>query len=289
MVKVTGKLRDAGHVQAHLDYISRRGALDLEGAERAVLTGRGDLREVAEDWAALSELARRRAGAPVGVSLVLSMPAGADPVIVQDAVRAFADEVFGARFDHVFVLHTDAPHPHVHLAVCAVGDGGAKLGPKKADLDQWRQVFARALRDRGVEAEATPRRTRGVTLKAERTPLRKIRERHQAGLGDAAWTVRSAYQAVARATLDHANVPAWERRLVARQAKVRKLYLEQARILRQSPIPADRELAMRVEAFVEAMPRLETRRWTMIREVRAAKKALVRARSAAPRERETPR
>lgn len=46
----------------------------------------------------------------------------------------------------------------------ALGDHGERLNPRKADLEAWRQAFAQALRDRGVEAEATPRRARGVNL-----------------------------------------------------------------------------------------------------------------------------
>ena len=41
------------------------------------------------------------------------------------------------------------------------------------------------VRDRSIEAEATPRRTRGVTRKAERTPIRKMRERFVADRGPA--------------------------------------------------------------------------------------------------------
>ena len=114
---------------------------------------------------------------------MLSMPAGTDPAKVRDAARGFAREVFADRFDYVFVRHTDADHPHVDIAVRALGDHGERLNPKKADLEAWRQVFAHALRDRGVEAEATPRRARGVTRKAERAPLRRIRERHETGQG----------------------------------------------------------------------------------------------------------
>lgn len=105
------------------------------------------------------------------------MPASTDPLKLRDAARAFASEVFAERHDHVFVLHTDASHPHVHLAVRSLGDDGQRLNPKTADLEAWRQVFARRLRERGVEAGAPPRRARGVTRKAERTPVRKLRER----------------------------------------------------------------------------------------------------------------
>ncbi len=184
MVKITGRTRDPGHLRSHLDYISCNGELEMEDRDGALIAGRAAVRELADDWSAVALAdSRRRPSTPFSLSIVLSMPAATNAATVRDAARAFAREVFADRFDYVFALHTDAPHPHVHLAVRALGDGGERLNPKKADLEAWRQVFAQALRDRGVEAEATPRRARGVTRKAERTPRRKIRERHEAGQG----------------------------------------------------------------------------------------------------------
>lgn len=53
-----------------------------------------------------------------------------------------------------------SPDANVHMSICALGHSGERLNSKKADLETWRQVFASELRDRGVEAEATPRRAR---------------------------------------------------------------------------------------------------------------------------------
>ncbi|RAV24172.1 hypothetical protein DQE84_17035, partial [Staphylococcus warneri] len=77
---------------------------------------------------------RRRANTPFSHSVMLSMPAGTDATVVRDAARAFAQEVFAERFDYVFALHTDAEHPHVHIAIRSLGDGGVRLNPRKADL-----------------------------------------------------------------------------------------------------------------------------------------------------------
>jgi type IV secretory pathway VirD2 relaxase len=272
MVKVTGRTRDPGGLRAHLDYISRNGALEIEDRDGAVVAGRAAVKELAEDWseAALAD-PRRRVTTPFSLSVMLSMPAGTDPTAVRDAARAFAREVFADRFDYVFALHTDADHPHVHIAVRALGDHGERLNPKKADLEAWRQVFAQALRDRGVEAEATPRRARGVTRKAERAPLRRIRERHEAGQGESARVRRAAYQEAAKAAFQGqaARTP-WEARTLNRQAQIRGLYLSQAQILRHSAEPADRALGVRVEAFVWSMPQPDSQRLALARELRAA-------------------
>ena len=212
MVKVTGRTRDAGTLKAHLDYISRNGALELEDRDGAILSGRPAVHEVSDAWleSALGD-SRRRSNTPFSVSVMLSMPANTDAAKVRDAARAFAREVFADRFDYVFALHTDAKHPHVHIAVRALGDRGERLNPRKADLETWRQAFAQALRDRGVEAEATPRRARGVTRKAERAPLRRIRDRHEAGRGEPAKVRRAAYGDAAKAAFRGEAAPTpWE-------------------------------------------------------------------------------
>ena len=282
MVKVTGRTRGAGHLGAHLNYITRHGDLEAEDRDGLTILGRGEVGELARDWEAMAELDRRRTvRTPTSLSVVLSMPASTDPTALRDAARDFAQRTFGETHDYVFVLHTDADHPHVHLTVRALGDQGQRLNPKKADLEAWRQVFALALRDRGVEAEATPRRARGVTRKAERTPLRKIRERHETGHGELSKVRRAAYRDAAKAAFkgETERTP-WETRMLERQAQVRGLYLAQAQLLRRSPDPADRALASKVEAFVRSMPRPDSQRLELARELRAANNRLDRNRSA---------
>lgn len=58
-------------------------------------------------------------------------------------------------------LHTDEPHPHVHLVVKAVSEDGRRLNIRKETLRAWRQEFAGHLRRHGVEANATERAVRG--------------------------------------------------------------------------------------------------------------------------------
>jgi hypothetical protein len=272
MVKVTGRTRTPTHLRAHLNYITRHGALEAVDQDGHALLGRRDVRDLAEDWSdfALADR-RRRPNSPFSHSVVLSMPAGTEAAVVRDAAGAFAEAVFGGRFDYVYVLHTDTARPHVHLSVCSRGDMGTRLNPKKADLEAWRQVFAQALRDRGVEAEATPRRARGVTRKAERGPLWRLRVRHAAGRGPVAQTVRAAYREAAAAAFQGDSAPTpWERRLIARQASVRWLYLAQATLLKRSPDDTDRALGARVEDWVRGMPAPASRRLELARELRAA-------------------
>lgn len=272
MVKVTGRTRDHGHLAAHLRYITRQGELVAEDRDGLSITGRREVDELAADWTAIALTDRRRGPrTPISLSIVLSMPAATDPIRMRDAASAFARETFGGRHDYVFVLHTDAGHPHVHLSVRALGDLGERLNPKKADLEAWRQAFARTLRDRGIAAEATPRRARGVTLKAERTPIRKLRERHEGGGGAMPHVRAAAYREAARAAFGTGGgAPAWEVASAQRQRAVRATYLAQARILKASADAEDVKLGRAVEAFVQQMPAPDSQRLALARELREA-------------------
>lgn len=272
MVKVTGRTRDPAHLAAHLSYITRNGQLAAEGRDGLSIEGREEILDVARAWAAEAMLdSRRRVNTPMSVAIILSMPAGTDAIRLRDAARAFACEVFEDRFEYVLALHTDTAHPHVHLTVNALGSDGERLNPRKADLELWRQAFARCLRERGVAAEATPRRARGVTRKGERGAMRRLRERHQSGQGGvgrvAAAKVRDSAQ---WAFGQRADAGDWDRRIAERQAKVRRSYLAQAKLLQTSERTDDRELGRSVEAFVRSMAPPDTERLALARALRAA-------------------
>lgn len=267
MVKITGRTRDGDHLRAHLDYISRNGALALEGPDGERLIERAEVRDLARDWAeeAVMDPGRRR-NASLSLSIVLSMPAGTQAYRLEDSARAFAAETFGGRFPYAFALHDEGRHPHVHLTVRRLGRDGERLNPRKADLQLWRERFAHALRARGLEAEATPRRTRGVTRRAERMPIRKMRERfvHREGalprVLDAAW----------REALAEPDRPQpWLEALRSREQTIRRALVAEAIRLSRSGRPGDRALGALVERLVRARPDIETRDQRLVREARA--------------------
>jgi hypothetical protein len=257
MVKVTGRTRDGAHLGAHLAYISRNGALPLLGPDGERLEGRAAVRELARDWAEEAAMEpRRRRDTPLSHAMVLSMPAGTDAARLQDAAWAFARETFWDRFVWVMALHDEGRHPHVHLTVRSLGADGERLNPRKADLQLWRERFAHALRARSIEAEATPRRARAVTRKAERLPVRKMRERYVAGAGGLPKVLTSAY----REALEPAGPDApWLARIRARELAMRRALVAEALRLAGSERNADRALAALVERFVRERPAPETR------------------------------
>jgi hypothetical protein len=96
------------------------------------------------------------------------MPAPTPPDNVLAAARTFAREKFALRHQYAMALHTHQQHPHVHLVVKAEDYHGHRLHIDKALLRDWRQDFARIMREQGIAANATPRVVRGQSKRAAR-------------------------------------------------------------------------------------------------------------------------
>lgn len=160
MVKVTGGGRGMAAIAAHLRYISKSGRLPFEDDRGVTREGKEALHDLGEQWRCggsfIDETSHRREA----FNIMLSMPSGTNPLIVQRAAREFAQAELG---DHryVMVLHDHQANPHVHLSVRAESRQGKRLNPRKADLQRWRETFAEKLRGWGIDAEATRQRARG--------------------------------------------------------------------------------------------------------------------------------
>lgn len=172
MIKVSGGGRSLKAVKDHLEYIDREGNLDLETDEGERLNGDEVAKQLIKDWDLDLDVHRRQATVAVTESrkpprlvhnLIFSMPAGTPPEKLFAAVRKFAQEEFALQHRYAMVLHTDQKHPHVHVVVKAMSEEGVRLNIRKATLRDWRQEFARHLREHGVEANATDRAVRGAT------------------------------------------------------------------------------------------------------------------------------
>lgn len=104
---------------------------------------------------------RRRSTPKLVHKILFSMPAGTPPGTLLAAVRNFAQEQFADRHRYALALHTDEPHPHVHMVLKATAEGRLyRLNIRKPMLREWRQEFARHLCALGVPAKATRRAER---------------------------------------------------------------------------------------------------------------------------------
>ncbi|MEO7864198.1 MAG: relaxase/mobilization nuclease domain-containing protein [Nitrospirales bacterium] len=164
MVKLARAPKGMRGISNNLSYISRDGQLDLEDQDAQIITGKEAVRDLKQEW--------QQGGFPIpqhstkrdAFHLILSMPTLTDPLAVQRAAREFAKREFSDH-QYAMVLHTfetdpdpnPARHPHVHLTVKTAGLDGRRLNPRKPDLQRWREGFAEALREQGIEATTTSR------------------------------------------------------------------------------------------------------------------------------------
>jgi hypothetical protein len=194
--------RDSNDLKAvgkHLDYIGRYGKLELESDDGERLSGRIG-KALQDDWDLDIDDVRRQAALAATKGrkppklvhkLMFSMPPGTPPEKVLGAVRSLAREEFWGQHRYALALHTDEPHPHVHLVLKAVSEHGVRLNIKKATLRHWRSEFARNLRLLGVEANATERAVRGESRKAKKDGIYRASQR-----GDSTY-LRAQAEAVA--------------------------------------------------------------------------------------------
>ena len=234
MVKITNRLgagKGMAAIREHLSYISRNGKLELETDTGELISDKASRSAYAREWQEqvrgkpIAEVSPRREA----FNIILSMPTGTPPDKVREAASEFLKEEFGGRHRYCSVLHTDTDKPHVHACVLAAPlTKGKRLNPRKADLQRWREGFAEQLRQRGIDANASPRRIRGATHQTQRQTAHHARKRRPLQFAQVAnpaeWprVYKSAFTA-------------WERL---------------ARAMRDAPTEADRNTANQIEDFV---------------------------------------
>jgi hypothetical protein len=256
---------DLKAVGKHINYIGRRGNLELEGDDGERPQGRvADA--LLEDWD-LDVDDMRRQGSLAAASkrtppklvhkLMFSMPPGTPPQKVLSAVRNFAREEFYGQHRYAMVLHTDEPHPHVHLVLKAVSEQGVRLNIKKATLRHWRPQFASHLRALGVAANATERAVRGEGRAAKRDEI------YRASLRGDSRVVRAQSDAAAAAIRSGRATEVSSQELVRTRADVVSGW---AAVADQLSRQGAKEDAARVLLFLKAMPPPLTDHARLIRE-----------------------
>ena len=265
VVKVSGSGKKPGQILAHMTYITRNGKLDAENERGEAIKGLAEVQDVFQEWGLDSSKASTRGRAHT-VNIVLSMPEGTDPQAVLVAGRGFARERFGDNHQYLLALHTDTRQPHVHLAVKAQGFDLTWLKRSKADLQEWRERFAQKMRDQSVEAEATPRRARGVIRKAKTQAMNHLAKEPKRS------TVMRAKVDDAIREIDGQKPAAdqpWDRAIVERQSKVRGAYEAIAKELRGGGDELSRDVGEQVAGFLAGLPPIETERTKLKRQLAA--------------------
>lgn len=250
VVKVTGRQRGASHVKAHLCYIGRNGEIEIETRDGELLSSKTDIAERSEEWS--DTLQWRSRPTVSSVSMIFSMPEGTDPEMVLGSVRALAQAELSDNHDYVLALHTDTPRPHVHMTVQAEGLDRTRFNPRPVQLNRFRERFARELRERGVAAEATPRRARGHGVAGSSMALVKLRARLQSEgsrqITDSDRRTNEQAIAVARG---HATLPAFIAIGTSRWDEIRAAYGQTADALDATGTSEDCKLADDVRGFLD--------------------------------------
>jgi type IV secretion system T-DNA border endonuclease VirD2 len=255
VVKVTGRQRGGGHVKAHLDYIGRKGEVEIETRDGEILTAKEDIAERAAEWS--DALQWRSRPTVSSVSLIFSMPAGTDPEKVLGAVRALAHAELSDNHDYVLALHTDTPRPHVHLTVQAEGLDRNRFNPRPVQLNRFRERFARELRARGVAAEATPRRARGQGIAGSSMALVKLRARLRTeGSRQITQSDRRTNEQAIAVARGQDQLPPFIAAGTVRWREIRRAYEQTAAALDATGQVDDRELASDVRAFLDKHQRM---------------------------------
>jgi len=170
------KVVSRGHsvTEAHrlLDYNSRNkdelqdtiAFVDETGLER--FGDKDELRKMVEDWSVdFRDWGGGDRKATNFIHFMVSTPYGTNSDITLDAAREFYAEAFpGHRF--ALTLHTDTPYPHVHGVVCYQGEDGSFIRTNKERIQEYRDLWAASLIDRGIQVTSTPRSFRAVEEKS---------------------------------------------------------------------------------------------------------------------------
>lgn len=257
MLKVVNKGSSSSRaVQGHLGYIGRKGEVELETDDGELLQDEHVGNALLEEWNLdLTEkrgkinLTPNKPKQPPRLvyKLIFSMPAGTPPEKVQAAVRNFAREEFGLKHRYVMALHTDEPHPHVHLVLKARSDQGQRLYVRKATLREWRAGFAHHLRALGVAANATPRHVRGVTSYQKPDGIYRARSR-----GESTHFEKRVNAVAGDLVKGKLQVEPGKAKLLRTRQEVRRGWQAVSEELTRQGHP---EIAAQVSRYVEQMPR----------------------------------
>ena len=269
MVKVLPRVaNDVASVRKHVDYIDRKGKLDLETDDGRKVRGSEAGEDLLSDWDLTFDEHRSTAilGPTRGKAsrlvhkVVFSMPAGTAPEKVLVAVRNFCREEFALKHRYVMALHTDEPHPHVHVVVKAVNEEGVRLNIRKATLREWRQEFARNLRELGVEANATPRAVRGESRTQKLDGIYRAQMR-----GNSRHMRERVESAAAALTRGERAIETGKEKLLETRRQVRQVWLEISEAMIASGQSA---LAGQIRQFVAQMAPPRTEREQIIDHLR---------------------
>jgi hypothetical protein len=195
-------------------------------------------------------------------NLIFSMPRGTPATKVLQAVHRFATNEWALKHRYAMALHTNEPHPHVHVVVKATSEQGKRLNIRKATLRVWRTQFAAHLRELGVAANATERAVRGQSKTFLPDAIYRANEdskRESTYLQERAKRIYSDLRRNGRLTPD-----AGKEKLLATRRTIERGWRDVSLMLAAT---GDQELVERVQRYVDDMPRPRTGSEVFLQEI----------------------
>ena len=160
VIKITGNSKNFQHWKAHLDYVTRKGELEIVADKDTKYQGLEDNKAfskffnnsgsaIPNDYENLKE--KREV-----LNFVFSMKnhetTPKDKLI--EAVLKTMKEKYPNNATYA-VFHGDTDNPHIHCDLKIAGEDGKRIDVRKNDLLDMRVKFAKNLNDLGIEATAT--------------------------------------------------------------------------------------------------------------------------------------
>lgn len=172
VVKITSGSKNFQALSKHLDYISRKGNVELITNDFDRYVGEDEILEVKRIF--------KNEGAPIPlykegakekrhtINMVFSMKehSTTPKEKLQQSVITTLKRTYPSNF-FVLAFHGDTDNPHCHICLKVADKNGKRINPKKADLANLRAEFAKALNELGVEARATNKKQREVKINQE--------------------------------------------------------------------------------------------------------------------------
>jgi len=171
VVKITRNGRTSGGkaLRNQLQYISRKGAVEIEGSAGEVFEpgASGRHEALADDWQVDFDGMDERATFAT-YHVVVTYPEGTDPVAAEMAARDFAQELtdgrYGDRYKYALAHHRDTDYPHSHIVLNRAGADGSTLHLSKdgVSVQDLRELHVETAQSHGIELNATSRVSRNI-------------------------------------------------------------------------------------------------------------------------------
>lgn len=164
VIRVTGASCDFNRLKAHLCYISRNGELEVFSSDEITsFKGKENIVNIANSFNEYYEILSEKELKDNNIKpkrealhIVFSMKHYHNATTEQ--IKEASMNTIKQMYPHhhfVIARHDDTDNPHCHMVLKLKGDNGIRINPNKADLANIRELFARELRDLGVDAKAT--------------------------------------------------------------------------------------------------------------------------------------